>query len=152
MVTEPSRELDARFAVAGVRLGVELGRAETLGPVLTSRLRYWAGRSRINLNIVRHAHAVTRGSSCMRLFELAAMGCCIVSNPMAGIESWLEPGHEVVVAPETGTVVPLYRELLADGSRRRAMGEAARRRVLEEHTYRHRARTLLSYLGEAAAP
>ena len=152
MVTVPSRELPGRFVVAGARLSVDLGRAEFVGPVLTSALRRWAGRARLNLNIVRRPHAVYRASSCMRLFELAAMGCCIVSNPIAGIEEWLEPDREVVVASETEPVASLYRALLADDSRRRELGEAARRRVLDEHTYRHRARTLMSYLGKPTAP
>jgi hypothetical protein len=152
MVTEPSRALPGRFVVAGARLAVDLGRAETIGPVLTSALRHWAGRSRLNLNIVRRPHAVHRASSCMRLFELAAMGCCVVSNPVTGIEEWLEPEREVVVAPETEPAAPLYQALLVDPGRRRAIGEAARQRVLEQHTYRHRARTLVSILGEPAPP
>lgn len=152
MVAAPSRELGARFVVAGARLSVDLGRARLIPPVLTSGLREWAGRSRLNLNIVRRAHAIHRSSSCMRLFELAAMGCCIVSNPIAGLEEWLEPGVEVAVAPEREACAPLYRSLLADAGARRAMGEAARRRVLAEHTYRHRALTLLSLLGSPAAP
>ena len=152
MVTEPSRVLPARFVVAGARLAVDLGRAEFVGPVLTSSLRRWAGRARLNLNIVRRPHAIYPASSCMRLFELAAMGCCIVSNPIAGIEEWLEPDREVVVASETEPVGALYKDLLADPGRRRIMGEAARRRVLEEHTYRHRARTLLSFLGKPTWP
>jgi spore maturation protein CgeB len=151
MVTAPSLDLPARFVVAGARLHVDLGRAEFVGPVLTSGLRRWAGRARINLNIVRRPHAVHRASSCMRLFELAAMGCCIVSNPIAGIEEWLEPDREVVVASETEAVGPLYTSLLADEPRRRALGEAARRRVLDEHTYRHRAQTLVSFLGKPAS-
>jgi hypothetical protein len=149
MVTTPSLELTSRFVVGGARLGVELGRAEFVGPVSTSGLRRWAARARLNLNIVRRPHAVYRASSCMRLFELAAMGRCIVSNPIAGIEEWLEPGQEVVVAPETEPVGPLYSKLLADRGRRHATGEAARRRLLEEHTYRHRAQTLMSYLGKS---
>jgi len=149
MVTEPSRHLSARFVVGGARLSVDLGRTEFIGPVLTSQLGYWTGRSRLNLNIVRRPHAVYPASSCMRLFELAAMGCCVVSNPIAGIEEWLEPGREVIVAPETGPVAGLYQELLADRGRRRALGEAARRRVLEQHTYRHRAETLITYLRQA---
>jgi hypothetical protein len=147
MVTTPSLELPGRFVVAGARLGVDLGRAEFVGPVFTSRLRHWAGRSRLNLNIVRRPHAVYRASSCMRLFELAAMGCCIVSNPICGVETWFEPDRELIMAPEAEPVGPLYAGLLADEARRRALGEAARRRVLEEHTYRHRARTLLSFFG-----
>ncbi|MBI2528380.1 MAG: glycosyltransferase [Candidatus Rokubacteria bacterium] len=150
MVAQPSRDLPARFVVGGARLVADLGRAERIGPVPTSRLRHWAGRSRLNLNIVRRPHATFAASSCMRLFELAAMACCVVSNPTAGIEEWLEPDREVVVAPEDEPAAGLYRALLADPGRRRAIGEAARRRVLEEHTYRHRARTLVSYLGGPA--
>jgi hypothetical protein len=150
MVTIPSLELSTRFVVAGARLGVDLGRSEFVGAVFTSGLRRWAGRARLNLNIVRRPHAIYRASSCMRLFELAAMGRCIVSNPIAGIEEWFEAEHEVIVAPETEPVSPLYRDLLADHGRRRATGEAARRRLLEEHTYRHRARTLISYLAKSS--
>ena len=51
--------------------------------------------------------------------------------------------------PEAEPANELYRGLLADPGRRRAMGEAARQRVLEEHTYRHRARTLLAYVGQS---
>jgi hypothetical protein len=149
MVTEPSRALPGRFVVAGARLDVDLGRAEFVGPVLTSRLRHWAARSRLNLNIVRRPHATYRGSSCMRLFELAAMGCCIVSNQIDGIETWFEPDREVVVAPASEPVVPLYAGLLGDETRRRTLGAAARRRLLEQHTYRHRARTLVSFLGRS---
>lgn len=151
MIATPSRELPSRFVVAGARLQVDLGRAELIGPVQTPMLRRWASRARLNLNIVRRSHAVRRASSCMRLFELAAMGCCIVSNPIAGLETWLEPGREVVVADHSIPASTLYRELLADESRRRSLGAAARRRLLEEHTYRHRARTLLSHLGMTAA-
>jgi spore maturation protein CgeB len=140
--------LPARFVVGGARLGVDLGHAEFVGPVLTSALRRWAGRARLNLNIVRRPHAVHRASSCMRLFELAAMGCCIVSNPIDGIEEWLEPDRELIVASETEPVARLYSDLLADHRRRRTTGEAARRRLLAEHTYRHRARTLISYFGK----
>jgi glycosyltransferase involved in cell wall biosynthesis len=150
MVSVPSGEIPARFVVAGARLAVDLGRAEFIGPVFTSGLRRWAGRARLNLNIVRRPHATYRASSCMRLFELAAMACCVVSNPIAGIEEWFEPEREVIVAPDTQPVGPLYTRLIADEASRRALGEAARRRVLEEHTYRHRARTLLSLLGAPA--
>jgi hypothetical protein len=152
MVTAPSLESPTHFVIAGARLGVDLGRAEFVGPVFTSGLRRWAARARLNLNIVRRPHATYRASSCMRLFELASMGRCIVSNPIAGIETWLEPDREVIVAPETAPVGGLYRDLLADSARRQAIGAAARRRVLEEHTYRHRATALLSYLDLRGKP
>jgi len=40
-----------------------------------------------------------------------------------------------------------YRSLLDDPSQAEAMGARARERVLDEHTYAHRARQLLSLVG-----
>lgn len=148
MIAEPSRELrDARFVVAGARLNVDLGRAECVGPARTSELRRYAARARINLNISRRPHATFYGSSCMRLFELGAMGCCIVTNPIEGLREWFEPGQEVLVAEEGNVPAALYRHLLCHPEERLCAGEGARRRVLEKHTYRHRAQTLTARLG-----
>ena len=41
----------------------------------------------------------------------------------------------------------MYRELLADPAQAEEMGARARERVLDEHTYAHRARRLLELLG-----
>jgi spore maturation protein CgeB len=45
--------------------------------------------------------------------------------------------------------VAAYRELLDDPGRAEELGRAARERVLDEHTYVHRARRLLDLLGVA---
>ncbi len=148
MIAEPSRELpDARFLVAGARLNVELGRAEFVGPITISQLRHYAARAKVNLNISRRPHATFYASSCMRLFELAAMRCCIVTNPIEGLREWFEPSEEILVAEEANASAALYRRLLCSPGERLAMGDRARRRVLEGHTYRHRARTLIARLG-----
>jgi len=144
MIAGPSRELsDARFVVGGARLDVDLGRAELLGAVMTSELRRYAARAKVNLNIARKPHATFYASSCMRLFELAALGCCIVTNAIEGLDQWFEPGRELLVAPDGKELVQFYRHLLAHPQERQAMAQAARRRLQEEHTYRHRARTLV---------
>jgi spore maturation protein CgeB len=49
----------------------------------------------------------------------------------------LEPGREVLVACDGAHVAELLAGL--DGERARAIGAAARARVLAEHTYAHRA-------------
>jgi spore maturation protein CgeB len=43
-----------------------------------------------------------------------------------------------------------YRELLGDPGAAEAMGARARERVLDEHTYAHRARRILELVGVAA--
>lgn len=143
MIAEPSHEIrDARFVVGGARLNVDLGRAEFIGPIMPSELRRYAARAKINLNIARRPHATFYASSCMRLFELAAMGCCIVTNPIKGLEEWFEPGKEVLVASEGRNVADSYRELMVQTEVRVALGEAARHRTAQAHTYNHRAEEL----------
>jgi spore maturation protein CgeB len=49
--------------------------------------------------------------------------------------------------------VSVYRELIADPAQAEEMGRRARERVLDEHTYAHRARRLLELVGlEAGVP
>jgi spore maturation protein CgeB len=46
--------------------------------------------------------------------------------------------------------VAAYRELVSDPAQAEAMGQRARERVLDEHTYAHRARRLLELIGLGA--
>ena len=87
------------------------------------------------------------GSSSCRPFELASAGAAIVSNPYEGIERWFEPGHELLVVSGAEEALTTYRSLLDDPAQAEAMGARARERVLDEHTYAHRARQLLSLVG-----
>ncbi|HIJ64477.1 MAG TPA: glycosyltransferase [Candidatus Hydrogenedentes bacterium] len=148
MVVEPSRILeDCRFAVGGRRFKADLGRAECVGDVPFNAFRQACCRSRINLNITRQAHASVFASSSMRPFELAAMGCCVVSNPYNGIETWFDLERDVLVVNSVGEAVAAYRRLLGDEAARRAMGESARQRVLDCHTHRHRAAQIAQFVA-----
>ena len=84
----------------------------------------------------------------MRPFELAMMGACMVSNPILGMEEWFEPGRELTVVDSAEEAVDRYRFLLSHDSARTAIGAAARKRALAEHTYRHRATQLVRILEE----
>jgi hypothetical protein len=144
MIAEPARVLaGVRFAVRGVGLGT-LGRVEALPYRSFAGLRHDVARSRINLVVTRDPHARLYASSTMRPFELAMLGACMVSNPCLGMETWFEPGREVIVVGSAEEAIDRYRFLLAHDAERRAIGEAARRRALAQHTYRHRAADLLA--------
>lgn len=146
MITAPSNALpDAIFAVRGTKLG-DLGRAKTLPYLSFSKLREYACRSKINLCITRRAHASVYGSSSSRPFELSSMGCCIVANPYEGIEEWFEPGKELFVVNSQEEAIDRYRYLLNHDAERQAVGQAARERVLKEHTFRHRAHQLVEII------
>jgi spore maturation protein CgeB len=86
-------------------------------------------------------------SSTCRPFELAASGAAIVSNPHEGIERWFDIGSELRVVSNADEATAAYRELLDDPAAAEAMGVRARERVLDEHTYAHRARQILELVG-----
>ncbi len=147
LVGEPSRRLpDASFALGGEDFRGDVGSARVLGPIPYNAFPRAISAARINLNVTRRAHATVEGSSTVRPFELAACGAAIVSNPHLGIERWFEPGRELVVVHDADEATETYRELLADPAQAEALGARARERVLDEHTYAHRARRLLDLL------
>jgi glycosyltransferase involved in cell wall biosynthesis len=148
LVGGPSRALpDVDFALGGRDFRGDVGRARSIGDVPFNAFSRAISAARINLCITRRSHATVYASSSCRPFELASAGAAIVANPYNGVERWFEPGSEIVVVSDEEQAVETYRELLADPALAEAMGRRARERVLDEHTYRHRARQLLALLG-----
>lgn len=147
MITQPSRTLpDYYFLVGGRAPQVDLGNARTCGSLPISTWRSYCCRSRINVNITKHIDAETYATSSMRPFELASMGCCVVSDPYMGLEEWFEVGKEIFVVHDAAEAIETYKMLLTTEELRRRTGELARKRVLKEHTVQHRARQLVEIL------
>jgi glycosyltransferase involved in cell wall biosynthesis len=148
LVGEPSRMLpDVDFALGGRDFRGDIGAARSIGDVPFNAFPRAISAARINLCITRRSHATVFASSSCRPFELASAGAAIVSNPYRGIERWFEPGSELLVVSDAEQAVDAYRDLLADPAQAEALGRRARERVLDEHTYRHRARQLLELVG-----
>lgn len=101
------------------------------------------------LSVNRESMARTGYSPATRIFEAAGAGACLISDHWTGIELFLEPGSEVLVA-HSGDEVAAEIATLTPG-RARAIGAAARARVLAEHTYQHRVARLEELLGVSAA-
>jgi len=93
--------------------------------------------SRMVLNINRSSMARFGYSPATRIFEAAGAGTCIVTDAWEGIGQFLEPDREILVA-ETGDDVVRHLQTVSE-KRARAIGAAAMRRVIAEHTYAHRA-------------
>jgi spore maturation protein CgeB len=89
------------------------------------------------LNVTRESMAANGWSPATRVFEAAGAAACLITDAWEGVDSFLRPGEEVLVARDGAEVADLVEAL--DGARARRIGEAARRRVLDEHTYDHRA-------------
>src|SRR4051812_46764510 len=148
MVGEPSRRLtDADFALGGRDFLGDTGNARLRGDIPFNLFPQAISSARVNLCITRRSHASVFASSSCRPFELAASGAAIVSNPYNGIEQWFEPGSELLVVSDADEATTAIRDLLDDPGQAEELGRRARERVVDEHTYRHRARRLLSLLG-----
>jgi spore maturation protein CgeB len=72
-----------------------------------------------------------------RIFEAAGAAVCLITDAWEGIETFLTPDREVLVAHDAEDVVSHL--LAVDDKRAREIGDAALQRVLSEHTYGHRA-------------
>lgn len=108
-----------------------------LGHVYTHEHNGLNSSSRLVLNISRSSMATFGFSPATRVFEAAGAAACIVTDAWAGIENFLYPGEEILVADDGEAVAEFVREIPAP--RARAIGNAALRRVLTEHTYEQRA-------------
>ena len=89
------------------------------------------------LNISRESMARTGFSPATRVFEAAGAGACLITDYWEGIELFLQPDREVLVARDGNDVAEILADLTPNKAD--AIGEAALRRVLAEHTYDDRA-------------
>jgi spore maturation protein CgeB len=89
------------------------------------------------LNVSRESMAANGWSPATRVFEAAGAGACLITDEWQGVEDFLAPGSEVLVARDGAEVAELLAGLSPE--RARAIGEAALERVLAEHTYDRRA-------------
>jgi spore maturation protein CgeB len=99
------------------------------------------------LNINRESMAAFGFSPPTRVFEAAGAGACLITDAWAGIEMFLEPGREVLLAGDGAEVAALLDALTPE--RARCIGAAARRRILARHTYAERARIVEEMLTGA---
>jgi len=109
---------------------------QVLGHLYTRDHNAFNCTPRAILNINRASMARTGFSPPTRVFEAAGAGACLISDEWRGIESFLEPGREVLIAQDGLQVADQAAALTARAAA--GIGRAARTRVLAEHTYAHR--------------
>jgi spore maturation protein CgeB len=128
-----------RFLLGGNGWGDQVDHANLryLGHVSPSEHNAVNCSARAVLNVTRESMAANGFSPPTRLFEVAGAGACLITDAWEGIEEFLIPGVEVLTADDGAQVAALIEDL--DPDRARAIGTAARERLLAEHTYAHRA-------------
>jgi spore maturation protein CgeB len=136
---EAARRLpESRFVLAGSGwIGAHVPENVTLiGHLPTADHNAFNCSATAVLSVNRESMARVGFSPATRMFEAAGAGACLITDAWEGIELFLEPDIEVLVARDGEEVADLLRNLTP--RRARMIGEAARLRVLAEHTYEHR--------------
>jgi len=101
------------------------------------------------LNVARDSMAHIGFSPATRVFEAAGAAACLITDAWEGIEQFLAPDTEVLVARDGQDVAEHLAALTPE--RAGAIGQAALARVLAEHTYALRAVQVDRLLREHAA-
>ncbi|HEY1141598.1 MAG TPA: glycosyltransferase [Lysobacter sp.] len=148
----PAREwAQGRFVVAGpqypdtIEWPDNVERIEHLPP---SGHRNFYNTQRFTLNVTRADMVAVGWSPSVRLFEAAACGTPVISDPWPGLDGLFAPGEEILIAESGNEVVDWLRNVPED--LRRQLGAGARRRFLAEHTPDHRAVSLHRYFQRVA--
>jgi spore maturation protein CgeB len=148
LLLEPARtRSDVRFALAGpqyppIEWPANVDRFESIPP---GEHPAFYGAQRFTLNVTREDMVHAGWSPSVRLFEAAACGVPVISDWWDGLDAFFDPEHEIVIAESADDVL---RALTLPDERARAIGAAARARVLSEHTAMHRARRLVDLVRQ----
>ncbi|MBN8926986.1 MAG: hypothetical protein BGO51_05150 [Rhodospirillales bacterium 69-11] len=120
-----------------------------IGHVGTERHNAFNTSALAVLNVARDSMASVGFSPATRVFEAAGAGGCLITDAWEGIEHFLQPDSEVLVARDGADVADHVAALTPE--RARAIGAAAKARVLAEHTYDRRAREVDALFRAALA-
>jgi spore maturation protein CgeB len=101
------------------------------------------------LNVSRASMAENGFSPATRVFEAAGAGACLITDFWEGIELFLKPDEEVLVARDGKDVADILAGLSTE--RAQLIGRQALARVLADHTYASRAVTVDAIFRDHAA-
>jgi spore maturation protein CgeB len=101
---------------------------------------------RATLNITRDGMARAGFCPSGRFFEAAACGAPILSDWFEGLDTFFEPGEQILIVNNTDDVIAAIRMEDSDLAR---VAARARERTLAEHTGDNRARELVRCIREA---
>jgi spore maturation protein CgeB len=105
--------------------------------------------ARMVLNINRESMANAGFSPPTRIFEAAGAGACLITDYWKGIETFFEPGKQILVARDAEEIVGYLRDVPAPQQRQREIGMQMRERALRDHAYASRAKQVDEILTEA---
>lgn len=117
--------------------------------VPVDRMAFIYARHLASINI--HA-AVVKGGTNMRTFECAGYRIAQIVERLPGLEALFTPGEDLLTFQCPQELMEQMARLEEDPGFARALAVSAERRARAEHTYFHRARTLLDGLIDIPEP
>lgn len=108
-----------------------------VGHVYTRDHNAFNSSTRAVLNVNRDSMARFGHSPATRVFEAVGAGACLITDVFEGVEQFLAPDREILIARDGAQVAEHLVGL--DAQRAAIIGRRARARVLAAHTYAHRA-------------
>jgi spore maturation protein CgeB len=105
-------------------------------------------QSEINFNCTSQQ---MKGAVNQRVFDVPCCNGFLLTDHRRQMEELFEPGTEIVCYADPDEIPALVERYLADPAARRAVAEAARKRVLAEHTYDHRMTFLMETMRRTFA-
>ena len=89
-----------------------------------------------------------KGAVNQRVFDVPCCGAFLLTDYRRQMEELFEPGEEIVYYNHPDEIPGLVELYMDRPDKRRAVAEAARRRVLAEHTYDHRMARLMEIMRQ----
>ncbi|MGN6549525.1 MAG: CgeB family protein [Pararhizobium sp.] len=152
LLISPARALpQMRFVVAGPQYPATIDwpanveRIEHLAPA--DHAAFYSSQ-RFTLNVTRSDMVASGWAPSVRLFEAGACATPVISDRWDGLDALFPDGEAVLICDGTDDVVDILSGMPAELGR--AIGEAARRIVLERHTGQARAKELVAALTAIA--
>ena len=149
----PARHLkDRNFLVAGPQYPKSVRWPENVRRITHLNPRWHArfySSSRLTLNVTRRDMVRAGFSPSVRLFEAAACGSTLISDNWPGLETFFQPGQEILLPVSMEDVVRYLTE--TDDSELQRIGRRAQERVLGEHTSEIRAKQFEDFVTAASA-
>jgi spore maturation protein CgeB len=105
--------------------------------------------SKITLN--SHIDMAGREAGNMRLFEATGVGAFLLTDFKDNLHTLFAPEREVAAWRSIDECLAAIDRYLADDGARTAIAEAGQGRTMAQHTYRHRAAEILSFVDAPRA-
>lgn len=149
LFVEPARRVpDQRFLIGGAQYPEDFPWQPNIhftGHLEPSQHPAFFCSGRATLNVTRRAMAEYGFCPSGRLFEAAACGVPLLSDQWEGLKTFFEPGREILLVEQAGDVL---EALCLSDKELQAVSEAARARVLKDHTNLQRVADLERDLAE----